>query len=233
MIHATLLQLRHPHQRPAHRQHPLLLLNKQATRTRSVLEPPVTAIQQPPTGSPTVLPSPVPIRQPINGKYTCPILATRTVAIILKRARKAAARPLPCGLSVERRFAEHDRARVGYVQAGDQVEGGRLAGTVGANETVYGAFRHVEADVVHSNEAAERDRETTHGQERRAHKRAPIRRGRKITMPRGMNNTATTMMRPFTTRRKSASGRSTSGSRVRMVEPSTGPSGEPMPPSSA
>ncbi len=132
---------------------------------------------------------------------------------------------------VEGLVAEAHAAGAGGENPGDEVEQGGLAGAVRADQAVDGAGLDREVDGIDRDEAWKRRvrpwtvRSVMAGQ--------PVRAMRQGRMPRGMKRTASTMIRPFTIRRKSASGRSTSGSRVRMVEPSTGASGEPMPPRSA
>src|SRR5437763_10818312 len=50
---------------------------------------------------------------------------------------------------------EDNRARIGRIDAGDHVEGGRLAGAVGTDETVDVAFGDLERHLVHRAQAVE------------------------------------------------------------------------------
>src|SRR6266568_1076286 len=137
----------------------------------------------------------------------------------------------------QRPLAEADRPAVGAVVAGDEVEGGGLAGAVRADEPDDGALRHVEGDVVHGGEAAEALRDPPH-LEQRAHcasstrDRSPSRkRGRRSgSRPWVRKSIISTMTSPKTSMRAVAKPRKASGSATTSTAPRMTPGMEPAPP---
>ena len=74
---------------------------------------------------------------------------------VLEGARHAALRDLARGQAVDALAAQRHLAARGRQHAGDEVEGGRLAGAVRADQAEDLAGAHLEADVVDRHQAAE------------------------------------------------------------------------------
>ena len=94
--------------------------------------------------------------------------------------------PGPAGTRDDRLPGERDRAFARLEQAGDDVEEGRLAGPVGADEAHDGALGDVEVDGSHRDEAAEPLRDPARIEQQAAARwRGRGRRGRRIDGGRG------------------------------------------------
>ena len=154
-------------------------------------------------------------------------------ADVLEGAGEPALRAFPARPIVDGFAVEKDVAVVLMPKTGDQVERRRLAGAVRADQSVHRLRLDMEGYAIDRRETSEAHSQVLEREDGAVHARAPVRRMRQGTRPCGMNRTAMTMMSPLKTSRKSCSGRNTSGSRVKMIAPTTGPKGEPMPPSSA
>ena len=86
---------------------------------------------------------------------------------VLERARDAPAHDLVRRRAEQALAVERDLARLGPVEARDDVEGGRLAGAVGADQAGDLALLHRERDVVEGDDAAEAARDVAELEERR------------------------------------------------------------------
>ena len=118
--------------------------------------------------------------------------------IVLDRERRerphdleSAADPAPANLVGRQAFGaltgESDRAAVGRVDAGDHVEQSGLAGAVRADHRDDGALRHLEADLIDREQAAEALADRL-DRKQRAHARSPVRPSRRASqgqMPSG------------------------------------------------
>ncbi len=113
---------------------------------------------------------------------------------------------------------EIDPPGAGRDDAGNQVEQRGLAGAVGADHRVDAALGHREVDRVDRDQPGKTAGEPGRGQQwREAH--AARLRMRQPSRPRGRNSTATTMISPLNTSRRSEKPRSNSGSSVRIQAP--------------
>src|SRR5947209_15442225 len=126
-------------------------------------------------------------------------------ADVLERSGEPALRPLPARPSIDRFAVEADVAFALVAEAGDQIEGCRLAGAVWPDQSMHRLRLDMERHAVDRGEAAKAYSEIFKCKERAVHARAPVRPMRQGTRPCGMNRTAITMMRPLNTSLKSCS----------------------------
>ena len=95
-------------------------------------------------------------RQVLDGGEELQVFAYRQVFIQREALGHVADAPAQClGLLRYRQAQYLDLPRAGFQQAAQHADGGRLSGSIGAQEAIHLPARHGQVDIVHGDQAAE------------------------------------------------------------------------------